>query len=136
MSELRMPAINQVSLSGRLAQDPEFRFTESGVARLSARLAVNRSYRDRNDEWQEESSFFNLVAWHKVAEYASDRLKKGTPVFVTGRLRSYSWRDEDQNPHSLVEVQARSVQVLERTQATNGGALDEEVEDQVELEAA
>ena len=136
MSELRMPAINQVSLSGRLAQDPEFRFTESGVARLSARLAVNRSYRDRNDEWQEECSFFNVVAWQKVAEYASDRLKKGTPVFVTGRLRSYSWRDEDQNPHSLVEVQARSLQVLEKSQAANGGALDEEVEEQVELEAA
>lgn len=136
MSELRMPAINQVSLSGRLAQDPEFRFTEGGVARLSARLAVNRSYRDRNDEWQEESSFFNLVAWHKVAEYASDRLRKGTPVLVAGRLRSYSWRDEDQNPHSLVEVQARSIQVLERSQATNGGALDEEVEEVADLEAA
>ena len=47
MSELRMPAVNQITVAGRLVQDPEFRLTESGVARLSGRLAVNRSFRDR-----------------------------------------------------------------------------------------
>ena len=51
MSELRMPAINQVSLAGRLVQDPEFRIAENGVARLSGRIAVNRSYRDQVGEW-------------------------------------------------------------------------------------
>ena len=54
MSLLRMPHINQVALSGRLVQDPEFSLSDSGTARLTARLAVNRTYRDRNDEWQEE----------------------------------------------------------------------------------
>ena len=67
MSELRMPAINQVSLAGRLVQDPEFRLVENGVARLNGRIAVNRSYRDREGEWQETSSFFNVVIWRSTA---------------------------------------------------------------------
>ena len=75
MSELKMPAINQVALSGRLVQEPEFRFTESGAARLSARIAVNRPYRDRNGEWQEESSFFNIIIW----QYFCDATVIGNP---------------------------------------------------------
>ena len=115
MSDLKLPAINQVALAGRLVQDPEFRITENGTARLVGRIAVNRAYRDRNDEWQDESSFFNFVAWSRLAERLSDRLQKGTPVFLSGRLRSHSWRDDEENPHTIVEIQARSLQVLERS---------------------
>ena len=61
MSTLRMPNINQVALSGRLVQDPELRFMDNGSARLRGHIAVNRSYRDRNKEWLEETSFFNIV---------------------------------------------------------------------------
>ena len=136
MSELKMPAINQVALSGRLVQDPEFRFTDNGTARLSARLAANRPYRDRNGEWQEESSYFNIVVWHKLAEYCASRLHKGTPVFVAGRLHSYSWRDEDDNPHSLVEIQVRSLQLLEKNQDSSTPAAEEPLEEEPELEAA
>ena len=115
MSELKMPAINQVSLSGRVVQDPDYRLLENGVGRLSARLAVNRSYRTRDGEWQEEASFINVVAWGKLADFASQRLHRGTPIFVAGRLRSYNWRDDDDNPRSSVEVQVRSLQLLEKT---------------------
>ncbi|MBN98783.1 MAG: single-stranded DNA-binding protein [Gemmatimonadetes bacterium] len=136
MSELKMPAINQVALSGRLVQDPEFRFVENGVARLSARLAVNRSYRDRDGEWREEASFFNMVAWHKLAEFAAERIHKGTPVFVAGRLRSHSWKDEDETPHTLVEIQVRSLQLLEKQTEKPVHAVDEAGLGEVELEEA
>ena len=63
-----MPNINQVSLSGRLVQDPDFQFLYNDSARLHGRITVNRSYRNRNDEWQEETSFFNIVPWQKAAE--------------------------------------------------------------------
>jgi len=116
MSELRMPTINQVAVSGRLVQDPDYRITESGIARLNARLAVNRNYRDRDGEWQTEASFLNFVLWQKQAELFADRLHKGTPVFLSGRLRSHSWRDDEEQPHSLVEIQVRSLQILERAQ--------------------
>ena len=137
MSELRMPAINQVSLAGRLVQDPEFRIAENGVARLNGRIAVNRSYRDRDGEWQETSSFFSIVIWQKLAEYCADRIHKGTPVLVSGRLHSHSWKDDENNPHSIVEVQVRSLQVLEKTQGTAAAVPDEEEEDgEEELELA
>ena len=90
MSELRMPAVNQITVAGRLVQDPEFRLTESGVARLSGRLAVNRSFRDREGDWQEEASFFNFVVWQAQAERLADRLAKGSPVLLSGRLHSHS----------------------------------------------
>ena len=61
MSTSLMPDINQVALSGRLVQNPDFQFTDNGSTRLGERIAVNRSYRDRNGEWQEETSFFDIV---------------------------------------------------------------------------
>lgn len=139
MSDLRMPTINQVAVSGRLVQDPEYRITESGVARLSARLAVNRSFRDREGEWQTEASFFNFVVWQKQAELFADRLHKGTPVFVSGRLRSHSWRDGDEQPHSLVEIQVRSLQILEKGQSGDlegDGELAENAVESEEIELA
>jgi single-strand DNA-binding protein len=96
MSDLRMPAINQITVSGRLVQDAEFRITDNDTARLTTRIAVNRAYRDRTDEWQEETSCFNVVVWNQLAERLADRLKKGTPIFLNGRLRSASWRDDDE----------------------------------------
>lgn len=126
MTQLRMPAINQVALSGRFVQDPEFRVMDNGVARLTGRIAVNRPYRDRNDEWQEETSFFNITLWQKAAELFAERLHKGAPVFVTGRLRSSTWRDEEDNPHSRVEIQVRHLQILERDPlATDDADLEE-----------
>lgn len=134
MSELRMPAINQVALAGRLVQDPELRQSENGALRLVARLAVNRSYRDRNNEWQEEASFFHIVFWHKEAEHWASRLHKGSPVLVTGRLRSYSWKGEDQQPHTLVEIQVRNLQILEKTQERMAAEVEERDEEEGELE--
>ncbi len=142
MSELKMPAINQVALAGRLLDDPEFRITDSGTARLTSRIAFNRSYRDRNDDWQEETSFFNVVIWNQLAERLADRLKKGTNVFLSGRLRSASWRDDDENPHYLVEIQARNLQILHRTDLGADGAIDtddtadSETEEDEELQLA
>ena len=68
MTQLRMPAINQIAISGRLVQDPDFRPMDNGGARLSARIAVNRPYRDRHDDWQEETSFFNIILWQKLVK--------------------------------------------------------------------
>ncbi|MBM3281005.1 MAG: single-stranded DNA-binding protein [Candidatus Handelsmanbacteria bacterium] len=71
-----MPSINQAALAGRLVQDPELRQSESGALHVVARLAVNHSYRDGNNEWQEVASFFNIVLWHKQAKYAASGLLK------------------------------------------------------------
>ena len=135
MSSLRMPAVNQVALTGRLVQDPELHHSENGTARLVVRLAVNRPYRDRQGAWQEETAFIPLVVWHKLAEFGAERLHKGAPVFVTGRLHSHSWTTEDGQPRSRVEVQARSLQVLEKPSAAAETELSLE-EEEAELELA
>ena len=108
-------------------QDPEFTITDNGTARLSTRVAINRPYRD--GDWHQETSFVNVVAWRQLAEFASERLHRGSPVLVSGRLHSFSWRDSDENPHSLLEIQARSLQVLERT-ASSPEAEESSVEQQ------
>ncbi|MDE2813650.1 MAG: single-stranded DNA-binding protein [Gemmatimonadota bacterium] len=113
MPTLRMPNINQVAVSGTLCQDPDFRFMDDGVARCRARVAVNRSYRDRNQEWQEETSYFDVVLWNKSAEVLAKQLTKGTPVFITGRLQSHSFRDAHDQPQTRVVIQVRNLQVLE-----------------------
>ncbi len=136
MSLLKMPHINQVALSGRLVQDPEFALSDSGTARLTARLAVNRTYRDRNDEWQEETSFFDIVLWQKAAESFAQRLHKGTPVFASGRLQSRTWRDEEEKSHSKIDIQVRNLQILERSaSAADEAPIDEGDSDEL-LEAA
>ncbi|MCY3777077.1 MAG: single-stranded DNA-binding protein, partial [Candidatus Aminicenantes bacterium] len=93
---------------------------------------------DRDGEWQDEASFFNIVAWQKLAEFGAERLRKGTPVFLTGRLRSHSWRDEEENPHSIVEIQVRNLQILERTanaESPSSVEIDQEGEEELELGA-
>ena len=79
----------------------------------------NRSFRDREGDWQKEALFFNFVVWQAQAERLADRLAKGSPVLLSGRLHSHSWRDEDENPHSLVEIQIRHLQVLSRSVAAD-----------------
>jgi single-strand DNA-binding protein len=136
MSLLKMPNINQVALSGRLVQDPEFHLSENGTARLTARLAVNRVYRDRSDEWQEETSYFDIVLWQKAAESFSERLHKGTPVFATGRLQSRTWRDEEDKSHSKIEIQVRNLQILEKGAPEIDASADGTPEREIELQAA
>ena len=114
MPTLRMPNINQVAISGRVVNDPDFRFMDDGQARCRARVACCRSYRDRNQQWQEETSFFDVVIRGRSAEslWQSGRLLKGTPVFITGRLQSLTYRDDHDQPQQRVVIQVRNGQIL------------------------
>ena len=97
-------AANHVTLIGNLVDDPELRFTPSGVALAKVRFAVNRRYQDRNGEWQEDTSFFGGTLWRDAAENAAESLTKGARVIVTGRLEQRSWETQDGDKRSVVEV--------------------------------
>lgn len=96
-------ASNTVTLIGNLVDDPELRFTPSGVAMAKVRFAVNRRYQ-RQGEWQEETSFFGGTLWRDAAENAAESLQKGMRVIVTGRLEQRSWETQEGDKRSIVEV--------------------------------
>jgi single-strand DNA-binding protein len=97
---------NTVNLIGNLVDDPELRFTPSGVAMAKVRLAVNRRWRDRQSgEWQEDTSFFTGTCWREQAESVAESLQKGMRVMINGRLEQRSWETEQGERRSVVEVQ-------------------------------
>lgn len=114
MSDIRLVSINKVLLSGRLTRDPELRYTPSGAAVLTLSMALNRRYKDQSGEWKEEVSFVNVVAWQRQAELASEFLKKGSAVFVEGRLQSRSWETSEGTRRSVLEVKAERFQFLDK----------------------
>ncbi|MCX5714323.1 MAG: single-stranded DNA-binding protein [Candidatus Omnitrophica bacterium] len=107
-----MPSFNKVLLMGNLTKDPELRYTPQGTAVVNLRLAVNRKFRDKNQEWKEEVCFVTAVAWDKQAENCNQYLHKGSPLFVEGRLQSRSWEDAAGAKRSVIEVRAERIQFL------------------------
>lgn len=101
-------AENHVTLIGNLVDDPELRFTPSGVAMAKIRFAVNRRYQ-KNNEWQEETSFFGGTLWRDAAENAAESLTKGMRVIVTGRLEQRSWETQEGDKRSIVEISVNEI---------------------------
>ncbi len=102
-------ATNSVTIVGNLVEDPELRFTPSGVAMAKLRIAVNRRWRDRNEQWQEETSFFGGTVWREMAENIAESLQKGARVIVTGSLEQRSWETPDGDKRSVVEIRIDEV---------------------------
>jgi single-strand DNA-binding protein len=107
-----MANLNKVFLIGNLTKDPELRYTPQGTAVLNLRLAVNRRFRNKNQELKEEVCFITAVVWNKQAETCNQYLHKGSSVFIEGRLQSRSWEDNAGQKRSVIEVRAERVQFL------------------------
>ncbi|MFH0738384.1 MAG: single-stranded DNA-binding protein [Candidatus Omnitrophota bacterium] len=107
-----MASFNKVLLMGNLTKDPELRYTPQGTAVVNLRLAVNRKFKDRNQELKEEVCFVTAVVWDKQAETCNQYLHKGSPLFVEGRLQSRSWEDNSGQKRSVIEVRVERVQFL------------------------
>ncbi|MCX5706537.1 MAG: single-stranded DNA-binding protein [Candidatus Omnitrophica bacterium] len=107
-----MASYNKVLLMGNLTKDPELRYTPQGAAVVNLRLAVNRRYRNKEQELKEEVCFITAVVWNKQAETCNQYLHKGSGVFVEGRLQSRSWEDNSGAKRSVIEVKAERVQFL------------------------
>lgn len=86
--------LNKVMIIGRLGADPEMRYTPSGSPVTTLRVAAGRQWRDANGESREETEWFSVVAWNKLAEICSQYLTKGSRVYLEGRLQTRSWEDQ------------------------------------------
>jgi single-strand DNA-binding protein len=101
---------NSITISGNITREPEMRYTPSGVSKVNFGVAVNRSWRNQQtQEWEEQTSFFNVVAWRQLAENISASLTKGSRVVVSGRLEQRSWETDQGEKRSIVEIVADDV---------------------------
>ena len=101
---------NHVSIVGNITRDPELRFTPSGQATATFGVAVNRRWQNRQtQEWEESTSFFDVVCWGQLAENAAQSLSKGSRVVVSGRLDQRSWETSERERRSKIEITADEV---------------------------
>ena len=114
MSDLRLPDLNKVILAGRLTRDPELKYLPSNLAVCRLSVANTRYYKKRDGSKAEETAFVDVTVWDKQAEFVGERLKKGRPVLVEGRLRSDSWEDKNTGQkRTRLEIAAQRVVPLD-----------------------
>ena len=108
-----MANLNKVTLIGRLGQDPEIRYTQSGSAVANATIATNDYWTDKQGEKQERTEWHSIVLWGKLADLAQSYLKKGSQVYVEGRLQTRDWEDQQGQKHYKTEVVVTTMQFLD-----------------------
>ena len=109
--------INKVILIGNVGQDPEIRYTgdvNNGTKVATLRVATTERYRDRSGNLQEHTEWHSIVAWRNIADVVEKYVKKGTQVYIEGRLRSRSWDDQNGNKRYVTEIVADTLQLLGR----------------------
>jgi|SRR5215469_7243127 len=105
-------SVNRVILVGRLGRDPETRYTSSGQAVANFSVATDESYKDRNGERQKRTEWHKIVVWGKQAEIAQQYLKKGSLVFIEGRIQSREWQDKEGQKRTSFEIVASNFRML------------------------
>ena len=105
-------SVNKVILVGRLGRDPETRYTSGGQAVANFSVATDESYKDRNGERQKRTEWHKIVVWGKQAEIAQQYLKKGSLVFIEGRIQSREWQDKEGQKRTSFEIVASNFRML------------------------
>lgn len=105
-------SVNKVILVGRLGRDPETRYTGSGQAVANFTLATDSTYKDRAGERQKRTEWHRIVAWGKLAEICQQYLKKGSQIYIEGRLQTREWEDKSGQKRSTTEIVASDMRML------------------------
>ncbi|MBA7708063.1 Single-stranded DNA-binding protein [subsurface metagenome] len=109
-----MASLNKVMIIGNVGSDPEMRFTPNGNPVTSFRVATNWMYTTADGERKQETEWFTVVAWNKLAEQCNQFLTKGRLVYAEGRLRTHTWESQDGQKHYRTEIVANRVTFLDR----------------------
>ena len=104
--------LNKIMLIGNLGRDPEMNYTQNGTALTKFSLAVSRSYKTSSGEKRDETEWFNIVAWDKLAETCNQYLHKGNKVYIEGRLTQRKYTDKEGNQRTAVDVIASDMEML------------------------
>jgi single-strand DNA-binding protein len=116
-----MAAVNKVILIGNMGKDPEVRMTPNGTKVASFSLATTERFNDAQGNRQERTEWHNIVAWSRLAEILEQYTKKGSPIFIEGRLQTRNWDDANGVKHYRTEVVATSIQMLGGKDNQGGG---------------
>ncbi|MBN1449179.1 MAG: single-stranded DNA-binding protein [Bacteroidetes bacterium] len=114
--------LNKVMLIGHLGADPELRYTEGNVPVANFNIATNESYKDQNGNLVDRTEWHRIVAWRKLAEVLAEYLKKGSKVYIEGKLQTRSWDDKDGNKRYMTEVVVNDFMFLDSRGAGNSGS--------------
>src|SRR6266481_1805111 len=120
-----MASVNKVILIGNLGADPETRYLPSGDAVTNIRIATTDTWKDKSGEKQEHTEWHRIAFFGKVAEIAGEYLKKGSPVYVEGRIRTRKWQDKDGQDRYTTEIVADVMQMLGSRQGAGAPTDDE-----------
>lgn len=107
-------SVNKVILIGRLGKDPEVRKINATTTVCNFPLATNESYKNQDGSYTEQTEWHNIVMWRGVAERAERILKKGSTIFVEGKLRTRSWEDKENNKRYTTEIVVENFQLLDK----------------------
>ncbi len=116
-----MASVNKVILVGNLGRDPETRYMPDGGAVTNVSIATTESWKDKNGEKQEKTEWHRVAFFGKLAEIAGEYLKKGSQVYVEGRLQTRKWQDKDGQDKYTTEIIADRMQMLGSRQGMGGG---------------
>lgn len=114
-----MVSLNKVMIIGNVGNDPEMRFTPNGQPVTTFSVATNRRYESADGERKEETEWFRVVAWRKLAEQCNQILSKGRLVYVEGRFQTRTWENQDGQKQYRTEVVANTVSSLDRPPAAS-----------------
>ncbi len=118
----RSRGLNKVQIIGNLGRDPEMRFTQDGTPVTNFSVAVNDSWQGRDGEARERTEWFRIVAWRRLAEIANEYLRRGSQVYIEGRLETRQWQDREGNDRTTTELIARDMMMLgSRSSGGDGG---------------
>ncbi|MBL7932779.1 MAG: single-stranded DNA-binding protein [Bacteroidia bacterium] len=109
-----MAGVNKVILIGNLGKDPELRYLEGNIAKLSFSLATTEVYKDKNGNKVEHTEWHNIIMWRGIAENAEKLLKKGMQVYIEGKLQTRQWTDKDGQKKNITEIIAENFNLLQR----------------------
>ncbi len=115
-------SINKATLIGNVGKDPEVKFLPSGTAVANFTLATSERFKDKGGEFQERTEWHNLVAFQRLAEIVRDYVKKGSKLYVEGRIQTRSWDDKDNQKHYKTEIVVNDLVLLSgRGEGESGG---------------
>ncbi|MDP4188310.1 MAG: single-stranded DNA-binding protein [Bacteroidota bacterium] len=116
-------AVNKVILVGNVGKDPEVRYLDNNITVAKFPLATSENFKNKNGERVESTEWHNIVLWNKLAEVAEKYVKKGTQLYIEGRIKTRSY-EKDGAKHYMTEIFANTMQMLGKKTTDNGSSAE------------